>query len=206
MASLSWAVLVSACAPPDSPSRLSRRLPAAVFEIVHPDTVRTAQIAPGVVYRYLWSPLGPWAVHLVESTLDRRCDLVLDVLQAEPREAGGEGRELVTSMVRRVGPTVLAAVNADFFTPEGSTVGVEVVDGTVTAARVRPALAWKPGEELWIGVPSVQGAWMDVGWPISMNGGDGQTEAVGGFPELLREGERVGDLEVRDRVGFGLTH
>ena len=178
-----------ACVPPDTPPRLDTRLPAAVFELVQPDTVRTERIAPGVLYRYLWSPLGPWAVHLVESALDQRCDVVLDVLQAEPRETGGEGRELVTSMVERVGPAVLAAVNADFFTPEGRTVGAEVVDGRVTAARARPALAWKPGEPPWIGVPSVQGAWIDVGWPISIEGGDGQTQAVGGFPELLDQGE-----------------
>jgi len=205
VALLTLAALVPACVPPDTPPRLDTRLPAAVFEIVQPDTVRTERIAPGVLYRYLWSPLGPWAVHLVESALDQRCDVVLDVLQAEPRETGGEGRELVTSMVERVGPAVLAAVNADFFTPEGRTVGAEVVDGRVTAARARPALAWKPGEPPWIGVPSVQGAWIDVGWPISIEGGDGQTQAVGGFPELLDQGERVGDLEVRERVAFAAS-
>lgn len=176
-----------------------------MLDIVQPDTVRTAQIAGGVVYRYLWSSQGPWAVHLVESALGERCDLVLDVLQAEPREAGSAGRELVTSMVERGGPTVLAAVNADFFTSEGATVGTEVVDGIVTAARARPALAWKPGQAPWIGVPTVRSGWVDFGWPISRDGGDGQTEAVGGFPELLHQGSRVGDLEVSERVAFAAS-
>jgi exopolysaccharide biosynthesis protein len=35
--------------------------------------------------------------------------------------------------------------------------------------------------------------------------GDGQTEAVGDFPELLKQGERVGDLEVRERVAFAAS-
>ena len=203
--SLVLAVFGSACTPPDAPPRLGRSLPAAVLDIVQPDTVRTVQIARGVVYRYLWSSEGPWAVHLVESTLGKRCDLVLDVLRAEPREAGDNGRELVTSMVRRGGPTVLVAVNADFFTSEGATVGAEVVDGVVTAARARPALAWKRGEAPWIGVPTVRSGWINFGWPIPRDGGDGQTEAVGGFPELLHEGDRVGDLEVSERVGFAAS-
>ena len=41
-----------------------------------------------------------------------------------------------------------------------------------------------------------------MGWGVSLRDGDGVTEAVGGFPELLDEGERVGDLEVAARPSF----
>jgi exopolysaccharide biosynthesis protein len=173
--------------------------------MVQPDTVRSVRIGEGVLYRYLWSSKGPWAVHIVESALDRRCDLVLDVVRAEAREKGGRGHEPVTAMVARAGPSVLAAVNADFFTPEGATVGVEVVDGTVTTARSRPALAWRPGEAPWMGVTSVEGGSMQLGWPVSIEGGDGVTEAVGGYPELLHEGDWVGDLGVDANAGFAAS-
>ncbi len=197
---------VFGCAPPDSPPGLSRRLPLSVMDAIHPDTVRTLRLSDGVVYRYLWSPDGPWAIHLVESSIDARCELFLDVLQAEAREDRGRGRETVTSMVARRGDGVLVAVNADFFTPEGAAVGTEIVDGNVRrAAGARPAIAWRANEPLWIGSPSVSDTELDVGWSVPRSNGDGLTEAVGGFPELLSEGVRVGDLGVIELPSFAAS-
>jgi hypothetical protein len=196
--------LVVACAPPDAPSALSAPLPYAVVEMLGPDTLRTAAVARGVWYRYLWSPRGPWAVHVVEADLSR-CDLALRTLRASSREAGGRGHETVTSMVERASVGVLAAVNADFFTPEGGTLGTEVVSGRVTRARSRPALAWRPGDSPWMGEASVGGDTLWVGWPVPVRSGDGRTEAVGGFPELLDEGELVGDLGVAARPSFAAS-
>jgi len=194
------------CAPPDSPPGLSRRLPIAVVEAIHPDTVRTLRLSDGVVYRYLWSPDGPWAIHLVETSIDARCELVLDVLQAEAREDRGRGHETVTSMVARHDDGVLVAVNADFFTPEGTAIGTEIVDGNVRrAAGARPAIAWRANEPLWIGSPSLSESGLNVGWSVPRSGGDGLTEAVGGFPELLSEGVRVGDLGVMELPGFAAS-
>jgi phosphodiester glycosidase len=186
--------LVAACAPPDEPPTLSRALPAAVVDVVKPDTVRTVRLSPGVIYRYLWSDDGPWAIHLVEASLGGRCDLTLDVLRPESRESGEAGFETVTSMVARSSGGVVAAVNADLFTPEGTTVGSEIVDGLVTAARSRPAIGWRWNEAPWIGSPLVTDDFVDVGWVVPRAGGDGLTEAVGGFPELISEGERLTEL------------
>ena len=122
-------------------------------------------------YRYVWSAQGPWAVHTVEADL-ARCDLGLVVLRAEPRESGGRGHEAVTSMVSRRGSGVLAAVNADFYTPEGGTVGTEVVDGRVTAARSGPAIAWRPGGAPWMGTASVRPDSLVLGWSVHRRDGD----------------------------------
>jgi hypothetical protein len=108
-------------------------------------------------------------------------------------------------MVERASVGVLAAVNADFFTPEGGTLGTEVVSGRVTRARSRPALAWRPGDSPWMGEASVGGDTLWVGWPVPVRSGDGRTEAVGGFPELLDEGELVGDLGVAARPSFAAS-
>jgi hypothetical protein len=172
--------------------------------MLRPDTVRAMRVAAGVWYRYVWSAEGPWAVHILEADL-ARCDLGLAVLRAEPRESGGRGHETVTSMAARKGRSVLAAVNADFFTAEGSSVGAEVVDGRVTVARSRPAVAWRSGFLPWIGEAAVRGDSLVLGWPVHREHGDGATMAVGGFPDLIDGGERVGDLEVADRPGFAAS-
>ena len=198
---LALAVLAAACAPPDTPPVLADRVPEAVVGLLHPDTLRSVRLGAGVWYRYLWSPKGPWAIYVVEADT-RRCDLGLRVLQSEPREEGGRGHERVTSMVARDTSGVLAAVNADFFTPEGTALGTEVVDGRVTSVRRRPALAWRPGHAPWMGQVRVVGDSLYAGWALPRHGTDGSTEVVGGGPELLADGKPVGDLDVTARPSF----
>ena len=176
--------------------------PEDALAYLGPDSLRTVTLADGVVYRFAWSPRGPWAVHLVHADLRERCSLAFDVLRAGARETGDAGRERVSSMARRSPGSVVVAVNADFFTPEGSTVGTELVDGRVHAVTARPTIAYRPGRPPWIGPSSVFGDSVEVGWRVSASQGDGITDAVGGFPELLDEGRRVGDLEVGTRPSF----
>ncbi len=196
------AVGFTGCVPPDTPTGLALELPTAALTWLEPDSVASEVLHPGVVYRYLWSPRGPWAVHLVQAALSERCDLEFGVLQAEAREGGGSGRERVSSMVARSDERVLAAVNADFFTPAGTTVGAEVVDGRVHAAEARPTFAWRPGQAPWMGIAEVTAEEVRVGWSVDRDRGDDGTEAVGGFPDLIDEGARVGDLEVSARPSF----
>ncbi len=196
------AAVLGACAVPDAPRGIPDALPEDALTLLRPDTVRTLRLDPDVVYRYLWSGRGPWGLHLVQADLRRRCDLGLDVLRAVAREEGAAGRERVSSMVARSDERVLMAVNADFFTPEGLTVGTELSGGRVTAATARPTISWKTGSGPWIGTTHVSADSIWVGWFVSMHEGDGLTEAVGGFPELLDAGARVGDLEVSERPSF----
>jgi hypothetical protein len=189
------ALSLASCAPPDRPHRLGQDLPRAVLELLTPDTVTSAWVGDGVWYRYLWAVDGPWAVHLLEADLTR-CDLALRALQAEARVTGGVGRETVSSMVARAGGSVMGAVNADFFTPDGRTVGSEVTGGRVRAARSRPAFAWRPGSDPWMGSTSVNGDSLWVGWWVHLESRDAPMEVVGGFPKLLEGGGRVEELGV----------
>jgi hypothetical protein len=191
--------VVTGCEPPDTPPALAQRTPRPLLDLLAPDTVRTERIGAGVWYQYLWSGEGPWAVHLVEVDLGR-CDLALRTLRARAREAGGRGREAVSSMARRAPDGVLAAVNADFFTGEGAALGTEVASGRVTTVRERPSLAWRPGRLPWIGTVRVEGDSLWAGWLLGAD--DGETEVVGGFPELLDRGRVVGDLGVSARPAF----
>jgi hypothetical protein len=193
--------VVGGCAVPDQRAALAP-LPEAALAYLAPDTVRTEALVDGVVYRYTWSARGPWAVHLVQVDLRGRCELALDVLRAEARETGGAGRERVSSMAQRSPGAVIVAVNADFFTPEGTTVGTELIDGRVRAATARPTIAYRPDRTPWIGRSAVLGDTIEIGWRVLASDGDGLTEAVGGFPELLDHGRRVGDLEVGARPSF----
>ncbi|MDX1493940.1 MAG: phosphodiester glycosidase family protein [Longimicrobiales bacterium] len=197
-----------ACTPPDLPQRLQLSVPEAALQLLEPDTVRAHALHPGVVYRYLWSPRGPWAVHAVQIRLAERCDVGLRVLRPEPREAGGAGRARVSEMASGEGVRVLAAVNADFFTPEGNPVGVEIVDDRVTSRAPRPTFAWRRGAEPWMGSASLEADGVRLGWLVTAaDSWDGAspnpgTQAVGGFPDLIDAGRRVGDLEVEARPSF----
>ncbi len=196
------AVVAAACAPPDEPAALALSLPPAATELLEPDTVRSRSVAPGVVYRYLWSPRGPWAVHLVQARLRDRCELGFALLRPEARERGGSGRETVTAMARRAGDRVLAALNADFFTPQGAALGVEIDRGRVVSSAERPTFAWRAGEPPRVESAEVGPSGIDVGWIVERGRGDGRTVAVGGDPDLLDAGARVGDLTVSARPSF----
>lgn len=105
-------------------------------------------------------------------------------------------------MVDRSTMPVLAAVNADFFTPEGNAVGAEIVDGRVTSLAERPTFSWRFGRGPWIGMADRGASGLEVGWTVDSAEGDGETEAVGGFPDLIDAGARVSDLEVESRPTF----
>ncbi|MDP2955236.1 MAG: hypothetical protein Q8N53_02340, partial [Longimicrobiales bacterium] len=146
----------------DAPATPTDTIPAAVLAFLKPDTTRSTAVATGVRYRYLWSKQGPWAVHLVEADLSR-CELALRTLRPAARDAGGKGLERVSSMVSRSPAGTLVAVNADFFNADGTTVGSEVVRGRVTAAALRPAVAWKAGSTPWIGSTTISGDTLRAG-------------------------------------------
>lgn len=198
-----WLIgLVGGCAAPDGPGGRRATLPREVTEWLEPDSVTRALIHPGVTYHYVWAPGGPWAIHLVQADLSASCDLALSVLRADARVRGGVGRERVSDMMARVGEPAIAAVNADFFTPEGNAVGAEIVEGQVVSVADRPTFAWRAGSAPWIGIATESAESVHVGWSVARDRGDGATMAVGGFPDLIDGGVRVADLEVESRPTF----
>ncbi len=56
--------------------------------------------------------------------------------------------------------------------------------------------------EPWIGVSQAAEDELLLGWSVSLGEGDGETQALGGFPVLIDGGQRVGDLEVQARPSF----
>ena len=191
-----------ACAPPDHPARLPGRLPEGFLIAFEADEARVLSPGPGTAYFGLRLEEGPWALHLLRVDLNR-CDLGLEVIRA-PRQAElAGGRSRVTRLPGILNPRVVAAVNGDFFTPEGLPIGTEVVGGDVRRVRDRPALAWRPGADPWMGVPTLEGdSVLVVGWRISRQGSDRTSQVVGAFPVLLARGERVGDLLVSENPSF----
>ncbi len=184
------------CAPPDRPGRLPDPLPPEVLEGREISSSRTLSPGPGLAYYGLTSPEGPWAIHLIRVDL-KRCDLGLRILKAPKQEGMPGGLETVSEMEDVRSGKVLAAVNGDFFTPRGISVGTEVVGGVVSRIRDRPALAWHPGGLPWMGMPRPEGdSVLVLGWRMSRETPDGATLVVGGFPLLLAQGEPVGDLAV----------
>lgn len=196
---------VAACEVPDRPAALPEPLPESLLDALRPDTLRVVRVGDGVFYRYLWSDRGPWALHLVEADL-RRCRLGLEVVRA-PQEAGmAGGRARVSEMAADHARRVLAAVNGDFFTPDGLPLGPEVVAGLRRSGRTRPALAARASDlEPWIGPVGVSRRTVEgPGWPLEGEG-PRAVQVVGGYPELLDRGARVGDLEVSSNPSFAAS-
>lgn len=199
------ALVVLACQPPDRPPALPDPLPVEAQDFLRPDSTRVVTLSPGVSYRYVWSQRGPWAVHLVEADLTR-CALGFHVASAPPQEGMRGGRATVSELFRLHGGQVLAAVNGDFFTPEGLPLGPEVVAGRSRTGWTRPALASRAGAPLpWIGTTGVsQDRVVAPGWPLAQ-GAPAAVDVVGGYPELLDRGRRAGDLAVSANPGFGAS-
>ena len=190
----------TACLAPDRPTSLPTELPAAALELLGPAVERRTRLGPGIVFRTVVSPRGPWRVYMLELDLSL-CHVALDVVSADG-EAWGRAR---VSEMATIGIGTVAAVNGGFFTPEGQPLGLEVSAGRVSARGARPALAWRPGRTPWIGVPRADGdSILMLGWPVPLGNPDGLTEALAGFPELLRSGEPVGDLGRSENPGFSV--
>ncbi len=192
---------VAACAPPDRPIQL---LPSAAAALVAPDTARSLRLSEGLRYRFLWMHEGPWAIHLLEIDLGR-CELGLSVLRGATAPSAGSGLARVSEMVERAGPSVLAAINGDFFTPEGWPLGTDISGGSVRRARARPALAWAPGGDPWIGSVEVEAGTVHVGRAVEVGAPPIELEVIGGFPELLDDGGPPGDNRSVARSSFATT-
>jgi hypothetical protein len=191
------------CTAPDRPPRLPEALPEALLTAFPPDTLRTVSIAPGVHHHYLWAPDGPFAMHLIE--VDRIvCELGLEVGVPPDVAPGRGGFARVSTMAAGHRKAVVAAVNGDFFSAAGLPVGVEAGPLGVRASGGAAALAVRDGREAWVGWTSIDEATGAVAGPDWMLDPSDHldVQVIGGLPELLDRGARVGDLEVSARPSF----
>jgi len=122
---------VATAEPPAVPARSGPELAAALADA---DTLRIAEVVPGVRHAYAWSAAGPWAINVLE------IDGTVCVPRIEARMPGSRlaGRARTSDLAGGA----IAAVNADFFTPTGAPVGAQVRAGEVVAGPVaRPVFA-----------------------------------------------------------------
>ena len=110
-----------------------------------------------MTYDYVWSPAGPWAIHLLR--VDRHA--CWQIAAAKGGDAA-IGREPTSALVRGLAShgRVVAGVNADFFlfTPPGVPRGAHVQEGRViTGPGDRPVIAADSAGRLFIGRLDVTG-------------------------------------------------
>lgn len=194
--------------PPDRPLGLAPRLPEEAARFLEADSARIVRVAPGVHYRYLWSPVGPWAVHLLDVQLDR-CGVGLAVVRAPGAPGSDTARTPVTGLMARAPSGAVAAVNGDFFSHEGSPRGPELSSTGFREPGERPVLAWDPDRGPWIGPARVvRDSLVQAGGRLTGTEESPPDAALlAGFPELLDRGRRVGDLEAEERPSFaGVRH
>ena len=194
-----WATLLLACTPPDRPARFPEPLPEDLLAYLEADSIMARFLRNGLSYHFVWSEKGPWAVHVLRLELER-CDLGLRVLPAGEAGLYEAGLATVTELVGEAGG-VLAAVNGDFFTPEGRPLGPEVAAGQILWSRERPALEWTPGRAPWIGTVVREASGLSAGIWVSRTR-PGRTQVIGGFPELLDAGHPVMDDNPDSDQGF----
>lgn len=188
------------CTPPDPPAHFAAPLPGALLAYLEPDSSHARVLHDGLSYHFVWSEKGPWAVHVLRVELGR-CDLGVRVLPAGEVGLYGAGLSTVTDLVGGTEGGVLAAVNGDFFTPEGRPLGSEVAAGKILSSSERPALEWTPGRPPWIGTIVREGGGLSAGALVSGNR-PGRTQVIGGFPELLDSGEPSLDHDPDPDDGF----
>lgn len=196
-----WILAAGACQPPDRPGALPAPLPEPARQLLRPDTARGIRVAPEVVYRYLWSAAGPWAVHVLEVDVSA-CRVGFSVVRAPGEPGAPDARVSVSRLLEMAPPGSVAAVNGDFFTPEGAPRGAELSTRGFRASARRPALSWSAPRGPRIGVAEIAEG------RLVLAPGEARPEILlGGFPELLRDGAPVGDLEVAARPSFaGVRH
>ena len=192
------ALSAAACGPPDRPAGLADPFPESLTRHLEADTVRTLRLGEGLWYRYLWSPRGPWAIHVVEVDV-RECTLGFTVLTAEQVTGRRQSFARVSAMASKAGAVV--AVNGDFFLREGIPRGPEVLHGEVRRDRgSQPAFAWSAEAGPDIGLTRRAG---EGGLGLADSDPGAYPELVGGLPQILDDGRRVYDTTTAENFRNG---
>jgi exopolysaccharide biosynthesis protein len=156
------------------------------------DTVRSELVSNGVVHRYIYSPTGPWAIHVLDVALEK-CNAAVAVKGADSAAARIKTTAMLNGLSARA--KVLGGVNADFFSlANGTPTNLLVVDGRMmTPPSKMPVLAIDSS-----GVPHID--------TFTLNGGTlspfHPKEAVGGRPVLVRDSVLMSNLDSAGGVAF----
>lgn len=156
------------------------------------DTVRTQVVSDGVVHRYLYSPKGPWAIHVLDVDLGR-CNRALAVKGADSAAGRTKTSVLLGDLAKSA--RVLGGVNADFFSlANGTPIGLLIVNGRMlTPPADQAVLAFDSSGTPHIARFSPLGATLSPFWP---------RDAVGGRPVLVRDSAIVREVETEGQASF----
>ncbi|MES2178251.1 MAG: phosphodiester glycosidase family protein [Gemmatimonadota bacterium] len=164
-------------------------LPALPFAT---DTVRAQQISDGVVRRFVYSPQGPWAIHVLDVDL-ARCNAGVAVKGVDSAASRIKTTVLLRDLATRT--TVFGGVNADFFSlANGTPAGMLIVDGKMlTPPSAQPVLAFDSAGTPHIGVFTRTAGTLRPFYP---------RDAVGGRPLLVRNGVMVSNIDSAGGAAF----
>ncbi len=192
--------LAAGCARPTFAPLAPSAFPFAV------DSIRTEVLRPGVAHRTLWSPAGPWVVHVLDVRLDR-CWTAVAVKGAP----GAAGRKTTSRLITELSATreVAGGVNADFFLfdPAGVPTNAHVSGGRIlTPPIAKPLFAMDSAGRPHIGIfslartdsmklddPRLAAASLRPFHPM---------EAVGGRGVLTRDSVITGEVETEGAATF----
>lgn len=145
------ALLLAGCVRAPGPTLAPGRLP------FHADTLRTTEVAPGLVHHFIHTARGPWAIHLLEVQRSACWSA-----RAVKGGGGAAGRRTTSSLLREANGAdapVYAGVNADFFSlATGVPVSAHVEGGRlVVGPGPRPVIAFDAAGVPVIGTLSTTG-------------------------------------------------
>lgn len=162
---------VASCASLTALRRDRLELPNLPFAV---DSSRTVDLAAGAAYHFVYSPTGPWAIHVLD--VDRAQCWTPVAVKGGIRGAA-IGRERASSILREyaerqpVGRTVIGGVNADFFSlASGLPVSAHVSFSRVVAGPGgRPVFALDSGRTLRVATLRTSGDATIDGerWPVA---------------------------------------
>jgi exopolysaccharide biosynthesis protein len=179
--------VAAACTPRFTPGPL----PALPFAA---DTTHTEIVVRGVVRRYVHSPVGPWAIHVLEIDLDR-CTAAVALKDADSAAGRIKTSTMLSDLARR--DRVVAGVNGDFFSlATGTPLNLLVVDGRMfTPPAAQPVLAFDSSGTPYIETFRLSWAGIAPFHPM---------EAVGGRPALVRDSAVLGAVDTEGQASFNV--
>ncbi|HEX7931411.1 MAG TPA: phosphodiester glycosidase family protein [Sphingomicrobium sp.] len=156
------------------------------------DSVRVQRVSDGALVRYIHSPVGPWAINVLEIDLGR-CNRAVAVKGGESATGRTRTTALLGDLSKR--ERVVGGVNADFFSlANGTPEGLLVVDGRMlTPPGRQPVLAFDSSGVPHIDVFTQEGMALLPFQPL---------EAVGGRPRLLRDSLIVAEVDTFGKASF----
>ncbi len=156
------------------------------------DTVRSEMLGDGITRRFIYSAIGPWAIHVLDVRLDR-CNAAVAVKGVDSAASRIKTTTMLGTLAART--KVLGGVNADFFSlANGTPNGLLIVDGRMLTPPTRqPVLAFDSSGVPRIDVFTMTDGTMRPFYP---------REAVGGRPVLVRDSVMLSNLDSAGGVAF----